>query len=521
MKNKIQKSVAIFIFSAFILCISVNYVLQMYNAQRDMVDASQDLFRQTNEILQKNNEELEDIKSDIADTFRLRVNAVAYILGNHPDHIYSMEELKEIATLFSVDEIHIFNKEGVIISGTRPQHYNMTMDDGEQISFFKPLLSDVTLFLCQDLMSNTAEGKMIQYAATWTESASFIVQIGMYPTRLAEFTEKNQLSYIFSLLTNEVGSTLFAIDPETHEVLGSTRSGMVGQNIEDLGISPADIQWGKGFFTNFEGNKVYAVLEQTDSVILGRICTTDNLYQNVNESNLRLCIYLSLIFLIQWIIISKYLEQTIVKGFSNINTKLQKITDGNLHERLDINSTPEFTELSHHVNNMVGKLETELWHDELTGLYSRRGFYIELENIFKPGSPLRYTSIIMIDSDDLKKTNDKYGHEWGDRYLVSIATILSFLNIPDKIVARLSGDEFAIIIPYAESLEEITSYTNQLKDLRDHNYLTISAEERIPLRFSLGVATYGIDGSHYQQLLKQADSRMYEDKINRKPDASR
>ncbi len=521
MKNKIQKSLAIFIFSAFILCISVNYVLQMFNAQRDMVATSHDLFRQTRQILAENSAELDTVKDDIVTTCMLRVGAVSYILNNHPDLDNNIEELQKIANLFSVDEINIFNKEGILYSGTQPDYYGMSMDDGEQIGFFKPMLTDVTLSLCQELTPNTAEGKEIQYAAMWTADTSKIVQIGMYPFRLQEFTEKNELSHIFSLLTAETGATLLAIDPATHTILGSTLPEMDGMNIEDLGIPASKMhEWGNGFFANIQGTYVYAVFEQGDGIVLGRICSLTNLYKNMNDSNFRLSMYLIIIFTAQWIIISKYLEQSIVQGFSSINTKLEKIADGNLHERLDINTTPEFTELSKYVNSMVSKLESELWHDELTGLYSRRGFYIELEHIFRPGTPLSFASIIMIDSDDLKKTNDRYGHECGDKYLASIANVLNSLNISDKIVARLSGDEFAVLIPHAESKEEAQSYLQQLKELRDNNYLSISAEERIPLRFSVGMAIYGIDGNNYHTLLKQADVRMYEDKIARKKETS-
>ena len=122
----------------------------------------------------------------------------------------------------------------------------------------------------------------------------------------------------------------------------------------------------------------------------------------------------------------------------------------------------------------------------------------------------------MIDSDDLKKTNDKYGHEAGDKYLVAIADTLKNLDAPNMIVARLSGDEFAILIPQAASRDQLISYYHKLLALRDVTKLTLSAEEQIPLRFSIGMAIYAEDGDTYPKLLKQADIRMYEDKIARK-----
>lgn len=517
MKKRIQRSMAIFILSALFLSLFANYFLQMYSAQQDMVESSHDLFRQVEQIVQQNNEELLKVTEDIRATCLQRAKTAAYMLEHHPSRITDTKELQELVNLLEVDEIHIFNKEGTIYSGNIPEYYNLTMNSGEQISFFLPMLEDTSLSLCQDMAPNTAEGKYMQYAAVWTEDGNNIVQIGLEPTRIMELTEKNELSYIFSLLTDGSGSTLFAIDPETYTILGSTLSHTVGLNTIDIGIPEEKMtDWGNGFFVTLGGIRTYAVFEKTDTLILGRIRSLENLYKNVNSGNLRLSFYLVLIFATQWIIISKYLEKSFVSAIAAINAKLQRIADGRLNERVEVHTTPEFSELSEHVNSMVEKLEQELWRDELTGLYSRRGFYTELENLFRPGAPLSYTTIIMIDSDDLKKTNDRYGHENGDKYLHSIANILNKLNVPDKIVARLSGDEFAILIPYVDSLDEAASYLQQLKDIRDNNFLVISAEERIPLRFSVGMAIYGIDGNNYHILLKQADVRMYEDKVARK-----
>lgn len=517
MKEKIQKTLAVFIFAAFFLCMIVNYLLQMLAAQQDMVRTSLDLFQQINHIVENSNRELSTVVEEFSDTCLLRAKAVAYILQHHPEMIHDEKELNRIADLMDVDELHIFDKNGTIYAGTNPTYFNISMYDGEQISFFLPMLQDTTLSLCQSVTPNTAEEKMMQYAAVWMNNASSIVQIGMDPTRILELTKQNELSYIFSLLTDGTGATLLAIDPDTHEILGSTLPHIVGLNTDKIGISAEDMcNWEQGFFVTLGGIKTYAVFQETDSVILGRICSLENLYGNINESNLRLTFYLILIFTAQWILISTYLEQSFVRAIDNINTKLQQISEGNLRTRLAVHTTPEFTELTNHINDMVNKLEGELWQDELTQVYSRRGFYIELDSLFRQNKKLENTAIIMIDSDDLKKTNDKHGHENGDKYLCAVSGLLCQIKAPNIIVARLSGDEFAILIPHAQSRKHLDDYLNQLIDLRDSHYIQLTDGEPVLIRFSLGMAVYGEDGDNYRKLLKAADIRMYEDKINRK-----
>lgn len=517
MKKKIQKTLAIFILAAFFLCLIVNVILQMYTARQDMVSSSLDLFRQVEQIVDNSDRELSSVVADFSDTCLLRAKAAAYILEHHPERITDVKELNKIADLMDIDEIHIFNPNGTIYSGNIPEYYNLSLYDGEQIRFFLPMLQDTTLSLCQAMTPNTAEGKMMQYAAVWMENESGIVQIGMEPTRIVELTKQNELSYIFSLLTDGEGSTLLAVDPETHEILGSTLSHTVGLNTDTIGIPAEDMcNWEKGFYVTLGGIRTYAVFRQTDSLILGRILSLDNLYKNMHLSNLRLTVYLLLIFMAQWILISTYLERSFVRAIDKINAKLQHISDGNLGERLSVHTTPEFTELSTHINHMVKKLESELWQDELTGIYSRRGFYTELKELFQAGSNLENTAIIMIDSDDLKKTNDRHGHENGDKYLCAIAGLLCQLNAPYKMVARLSGDEFAILLPRVQNRETLTGYLNQLLDLRDSHYIQLTNGEPVLIRFSVGMGVYGEDGTTYTQLLKAADIRMYEDKMNRK-----
>ena len=79
---------------------------------------------------------------------------------SEPSVSEDMEELKRIAALMEVDEIHIFDKTGRIVAGTHPEYYDYTFDSGEQMSFFKPMLEDRSLKLVQDVTPNTAEGKM-------------------------------------------------------------------------------------------------------------------------------------------------------------------------------------------------------------------------------------------------------------------------------------------------------------------------------------------------------------------------
>ena len=631
MKKKVRKLLGILIVGILVMFLCINYFSQIIISQNDMTNSSKVIFRQIDQIIKQNEEELEKRKEDIRNICILRARATAYLLQQDKSKVNNLEEMKKIANLLEVDEIHIFNKEGTIYAGTEPKYYGLNMKSGEQISFFSPMLEDTSMSMCQEITANTAENKMMQYAATWTEDGDVIVQIGMKPSSVLEKIEKNKVSYIFSRLAETNGYTLVAIEPETNKIVGSTKEALVNKNISDIGINTKKMKnWDKAYHFRIKGKWYFCIFEKQDTIIVGRICEAKSLYSNINENNFMFFIYILLIGGVVIYFITHYLDKNIIKSISAINNGLQDISNGNLDTKIEVNNTPEFKELSHYINQMVesilettdkisviidtvglpiglyeyngsmervrithklpevmglseeeayklcenreefnawiseilsntiegeheiykissspdryvkieiikrddsvfgivvdktsdictkNKLEKELGEDELTGLCSRRGFYSKMDELFALPEKLGCAAVVMIDSDDLKKVNDTYGHNNGDRYLCEIANILLKVNAPGQLTARLGGDEFAILFYGAGSKEEIDEYMNKLEELRMNHIMKIENDVVIDVKFSMGKAFYIVDGVESERLMRVADKRMYIDKRERK-----
>ncbi|HEY2990641.1 MAG TPA: diguanylate cyclase, partial [Candidatus Binatia bacterium] len=95
------------------------------------------------------------------------------------------------------------------------------------------------------------------------------------------------------------------------------------------------------------------------------------------------------------------------------------------------------------------EMEQQAAHDPLTGLYNRRMFEERLAHEFARtkrygGRPL---SILMIDADDFKNINDKYGHDWGDIVLKGVARVIGERTRKTDISARYGGEEFILMLP--------------------------------------------------------------------------
>lgn len=154
------------------------------------------------------------------------------------------------------------------------------------------------------------------------------------------------------------------------------------------------------------------------------------------------------------------------------------------------------------------RLEYLSAHDALTGLYNRHYFEEELKRLQK--SRLFPLSIIMIDVDDMKLVNDKYGHASGDLLLKNTADILRTVFRAEDVIARIGGDEFAVILPNADeaTAEEALSRITTL--------LSKKAEQKRPVKISLSCGTATARQSdQIQACLHLADQRMYAQKAKK------
>ena len=144
-------------------------------------------------------------------------------------------------------------------------------------------------------------------------------------------------------------------------------------------------------------------------------------------------------------------------------------------------------------------------HDYLTGLYNRRFFEEEMIRLdTKRNLPL---SIIMIDGNGLKLTNDAFGHEEGDLLLKKVAQIIKSECRHDEIAARLGGDEFAILLPKTDTQNcEMISQRIQKACKR-------STRQTVVVSVAAGFSVKKRSDESMEDILKTADNNMYRNKL--------
>ena len=148
-------------------------------------------------------------------------------------------------------------------------------------------------------------------------------------------------------------------------------------------------------------------------------------------------------------------------------------------------------------------------HDSLTGLYNRNFFEAEVDRL--EGSRMFPISVIVADVDSLKAINDSLGHAAGDALLRSVAEVLLNSFRAEDVVARIGGDEFAVLLPDMDEVASQVAIERVQKTITDYNH----QHPTFTLNLSIGVST-GSQNERIKDLARIADDRMYQDKISRK-----
>lgn len=602
-------------------------LFQALNRQMSAYDDARRIFRQMEQVLAENEKELSEVKEEYSQRCLMNAGTIARIIESDSKVMHNVSEMRTIAEQLEVDEIHIFNANGVIFAGTNPEYFGLKMDSGEQVSFFLPMLEDKSLQLVQEVTENTAESKPMQYSAVWGRDGKYIVQVGMEPVNVMKVTEKNELSYIFSLFRVNPKAQYYAIDVQSGEILAATDLDSLGRHYSEQGLDIDKMKYdANGFHATVDGRFSYCVFEQIDTRYIGRVMPVEELYESIPVTVLEMLVCLIAVAFILARAVTRHMDKYVVDEISYINDKMHWIAAGNLEDRVEVTSSLEFARLSGYINEMVKslldshakmsyvlkktnlrmgvyeynkrrdsvrytdylpillgkgnrdafadlkeleafigkvrqnaiadeeniyqidgkterfvrleenvngeevlgvvvdvtsevvrrrKIEVERDIDTLTGLYNRRGLDIRLEQLFAEPDKMGHTAVVMIDADGLKGINDSSGHDMGDAYLKKIAEIISSAGVRESVVSRQGGDEFVAVFYGYQSEQELLSVIAELEQKQSGCLACLDGEIHVPLKYSMGYAL--ADGEvSYKKLIKEADEKMYRNKMNRK-----
>ena len=198
------------------------------------------------------------------------------------------------------------------------------------------------------------------------------------------------------------------------------------------------------------------------------------------------------------------------KFFGSIN--IDNFDSEEVFNEKDMDLIKQFTneiEIIISIHNLYEKALRPTKYDDLTEAKTRK-YSMKLVNDLINRGLKNVISICTIDINNLKKTNDLYGHDAGDKYLEYFSKSIINLDIEENIFGRIGGDEFILVfdkINKEEALKEILKIKSYFKE----HPLEIEGNS-IDISFSVGISEYPFDSENINDLIKLSDKRMYKDK---------
>ena len=335
-------------------------------------------------VLDKNESSEERFVKSLKDDYIVRAKAISYIVDAKPEVEYDVDELQKIAGLMSVDEIHFIDDTGTIYSGSLPKYFGYSFDSGEQMAFFKQMLNNYDLTLCQDVTPNTAEAKEMMYAITWNEAKTHMVQVGITPKRLLKELKRNQISNVVADMPVYKGMEIYVVDAKTKKILGATDASWVGN-------------------TAHFNHKSYRFVKRKHGDYIVAVCMLESMNAQTNiVAILIVGIYLTLASCLLVLMLSRVLKEKYEKEKYMYTSN----TDG------------------------------------LTKCFNRRAYDTDMEKL-DLNTEWAYISL---DLNGLKQANDSLGHSAGDELICAASNCMKFAFASYGKIYRIGGDEFVVWI---------------------------------------------------------------------------
>lgn len=355
MQKTFNKYVVTIITAAIFLILIINVMLSKHSLEIQQFNSFQAKIGQVIHTLDNNRRELELLKRNLDKDYLTRARAAAYVVDRQEDVSMDVSKMQYLAKLLDVDELHVIDENGIIVSASVSEYVGIDMADHEQTRAFLSLLEsdNEDAYLIQDPQPNAAAGIIRQYVGVVRKGQKGVVQVGFQPKRQMEAQSRNTYDYMFSRFPTDVGEELFVVDSETGEVLGhssDTEQGSVGQYYQLAALLECELG---AYKTGTDGARRYVVSRRNEDVLICAALPAEDLMEKMMGNTVITLFYLLFIEAAIILLLNYLVKSKVIDGIHQINENLSSITDGNLDTTVSVGGNREFEELSRGINAMV------------------------------------------------------------------------------------------------------------------------------------------------------------------------
>lgn len=341
--------------AAIMVILFINFLFHFNLLESQQFDTFSAKIDQMIHTLENNQMELRLLRESLDEDYLTRAKAAAYVLDRQEEVSMDVGQMQYLADLLNVDELHVIDENGIIVSSSISKYVGIDMANHEQTRPFLELLDrgEEDAYLIQEARPNAAEEKIMQYVGVARKAKVGVVQVGFAPTRQLEAQSRNTYDYIFSKFPTDIGEEFFVVDLSDGSVLGHSdglgkefRADCYG--LDSLsGCEKGAYQKGDGAVT------MYVVSRRYGDVFLCAALPRRVLFRKLWENTAATFFYLLFIEIVVVLLLNYLVRRKVINGIHDIMGALDFITKGNLDIEVSVGGNREFEALSSGINAMV------------------------------------------------------------------------------------------------------------------------------------------------------------------------
>lgn len=334
MKQLFQRWLLLFVGVAFLLTLGASYWIHSYLARQSAVAILRVKLDDAKRQIERTGENLETVRNLSNQAALAKARAFARIVAADPSILKKQSELEKIRLELDADELHVSDEKGILIASIPEQYRGYDMKNSEQSGEFLRAIRDPKFELVQEPRQNGIHKILFQYAGVARKDRPGVVQIGYHPERL-----ENAMNVA-----------------NVNAIAGIFRIGNDGiLRIKHLNSTKTPPE--KIFRSEVNGKPSLCLsIPFGDYLLIGNL-PEEEMYLSRNSVVQILVIGNLILFGVIFLLVSALLQKVVVRGIYSVNDSLEKITKGNLNEKISVHTTDEFNALSAGINSTVDALK--------------------------------------------------------------------------------------------------------------------------------------------------------------------
>ena len=360
MRRTFRRWLTLFMVLAFVVTVIVSYLAQSNMAATSADELLNTRIVDARSLIDDYNSRAARARTIVDSEVLSAAHSVARSVESDPSAISNQEWLEQLADELDVDEVVITDASGVIVAATPAEDIGYDMHASTQSSAFIGAIDYPQFELAQAFQAQGKDStEMVKYGGVARIDQPGIIQVGVYSSRIERTMGLVDITDVAAGLNVGDGGQVLIVQDGT---IVSCRSGeLVGTALSDLGLDEDELLGQTAsvvMMVNGQQQRIRANSYKGYTIVA--MAPTSEVYLSRNSSLISMVIFVFLLFCMVFFQVSRMVQKLVIDGIFNVNGALSRITEGNLDERVDVSTSPEFISLSDGINTTVDALKEHI-----------------------------------------------------------------------------------------------------------------------------------------------------------------